>query len=278
MISGKQINKIWESAESKSKLPEKFTDILEVEYSHLYKVFYENREAEFREIVFRLVGGSILLVRNAFSREEVAFLKQTMFDLQKKTESRFFKINGLIPDFWRDITAEHSHKYGVSFVRKSAYFFPWNNKKDLFDLIYERWRIFKVLGGKDALFAENRTPADGVIDRLQIAQYPSESGYLAAHQDPIHNQRLFISGYMSKYGKDFSDGGFWATNSNNQKVLLEKQLNVGDMGAGYARIVHGVHKIKGDDSCTRWFLGLYTNDSDLVKNRRTVKEVPVTIS
>ena len=85
MISGKQINKIWESAESKSKLPEKFTDILEVEYSHLYKVFYENREAEFREIVFRLVGGSILLVRNAFSREEVAFLKQTMFDLQKKT-------------------------------------------------------------------------------------------------------------------------------------------------------------------------------------------------
>ena len=75
-------------------------------------------------------------------------------------------------------------------------------------MIYERWRIFKVLGGKDALFAEKKTPVDGLVDRIQVVQYPSGSGYLAGHQDPFHNQRLFISGYMSKPGKTFQAVAF----------------------------------------------------------------------
>ena len=271
MINGNLINEIWESAEAKKPLPEKFTDVLEIDYHDLHEIFYENKDVKFRQIVDRLIGGSFLLVRNAFSSQEVNYIKKAMRKLQEESESRFFKMDGLIPDFWRDITAEHSHKYGVPVIKKSAYFFPWNSQKELFELIYERWRIFKVLGGKDALFAEKKTPVDGLVDRIQVVQYPSGSGYLAGHQDPFHNQRLFISGYMSKPGEDFSGGGFWAMNSKDEKVLLEDFVNVGDMGAGYARIIHGVNTIEGDVGSMRWFLGLYTNDSDLVKNRRTLE-------
>ncbi len=271
MINGHLINEIWEHAEAKNPLPEKFADVFEIEYKTLHDIFYEDKTSKFEAIVNRLISGSFLLVRNAFSHEEVDYIKRTMLKLQEESESRFFKMDGLIPDFWRDITAEHSHKYGVPVIKKSAYFFPWNKQKDLFDLIYQRWRIFKVLGGKDAFFAEKKTPAEGLVDRIQVVQYPSGSGYLAGHQDPFHNQRLFISGYMSKPGVDFSGGGFWAMNSADQKILLEDVVNIGDMGAGYARIIHGVHRIEGGVGSVRWFLGLYTNDSDLVKNRRTLE-------
>ena len=60
-------------------------------------------------------------------------------------------------------------------------------------------------------------------------------------------------------------------NSEDEKILLEDVVNIGDMGAGYARIIHGVNTIEGDLGSMRWFLGLYTNDSDLVKNRRTLE-------
>ena len=65
-----------------------------------------------------------LLVRNAFSNQEVSYIKKAMLKLQEESESRFFKMDGLIPDFWRDITAEHSHKYGVPVIKKVLIFFP----------------------------------------------------------------------------------------------------------------------------------------------------------
>ena len=52
--------------------------------------------------------------------------------------------------------------------------------------------------------------------------------------------------------KIFQDGGFWAMNSADEKILLEDVVNVGDMGAGYARIIHGVIKSK-EISCIGGF-------------------------
>ena len=48
-----------------------------------------------------------------------------------------------------------------------------------------------------------------VVDRIQIVKYPSKYGFLEPHLDPYKFQRLFISGYMSKKGKDFLGGGFY---------------------------------------------------------------------
>ena len=98
MINGNLINEIWESAEAKKPLPEKFTDVLEIDYKDLHEIFYENKEVKFRQIVDRLIEGSFLLVRNAFSNQEVSYIKKAS-KLQEESESRFFKMDGLIPDF-----------------------------------------------------------------------------------------------------------------------------------------------------------------------------------
>ena len=230
----------------------------------------ENDEKNIGELVEELADGCFLVVKNAFNSAEVDFMKRVGTDLMKNTPSTFYKMDSLIPNFWRDITEEHSHKYGVPVVKQSMYFFHWNGEEKLFDMINQRWGLFKILGGREENFATNKTPEDGYLDRIQLVKYPGGSGYLSAHQDPTHNQRLFISGYLSKIGVDFISGGFWALNNNGERENLESYLEVGDMGCGYAKIVHGVDKIDINQDSERWFLGLYTNDSDLVTNRRTL--------
>ena len=127
---------------------------------------------------------------------------------------------------------------------------------------------------------ENNTPKDGVVDRIQVVQYPSKIGYLEPHTDPYQNQRFFISGYMSKQGKDFDGLGFYLIDDSNNVVEVEHRIDVGDLGIGYATVYHGVapvNKHKDPDWSNindgRWFLGLYSNSSDLQKNRVTSSQI-----
>ena len=58
-------------------------------------------------------------------------------------------------------------------------------------------------------------------------------------------------------------------------VDAEKYIDTGDMLIGYATVLHGVSKIDPVKKVNfnsprgRWFLGLYTNDTDNIKKRRT---------
>lgn len=266
--------KIWSKRSSPA---DRFSSIIEIDFKRLLDIFNKNDFNSFEKIVEDLSNGSLLIIQKCFTKKEIEFLKEVGNNLMNSQESSFYKMDRKIPNFWRDITSEHSHKYGVPVVKKSMYFFHWNGEEKLFKLINKRWDIIKILGGRESSFGKSTYPEEGFIDRIQLVEYPCGTGYLAPHQDPDHNQRCFISGYMSKIGVDFKSGGFWALNQNNEKVNLEKRIEVGDMGIGSAKIVHGVDQIDTDISSKRWFLGLYTNDSDCVKNRKTLEAPKIKI-
>ena len=65
--------------------------------------------------------------------------------------------------------------------------------------------------------------------------------------------------------------------NDNQIQFAEDEIEVGDIGIGYATVVHGVKPCDGEAEWTsgngRWFLGLYSNVSDEVKDRHTGQEV-----
>ena len=227
--------KIWADQPSPS---ERFTSIVKIDFSELQDIFIKNDLNKFKNLVHNLSKGSFIVIKRCFSKKEIDFLKETGKNLMNSKKSSFYKMDRKIPNFWRDITSEHSHKYGVPVVKKSMYFFHWNGENKLFELINKRWDIIKILGGRESSFGKSTLPEDGYIDRIQLVEYPSGTGYLAPHQDPDHNQRCFISGYMSKIGIDFKSGGFWALNQDNEKVNLENEIEVGDMGIGSAKIVH----------------------------------------
>ena len=56
---------------------------------------------------------------------------------------------------------------------------------------------------------EFNTPKDGIIDRFQVAMYPSGSGEQELHQDPYLFQKFFISIYLSKKNIDYKSGGIY---------------------------------------------------------------------
>ena len=63
-------------------------------------------------------------------------------------------------------------------------------------------------------------------------------------------------------------------------MKLFSLLDAGDIGFGYATIKHGVKKINGHatdydwkSEKGRWFIGLYSNDSDEISNRKTSKAI-----
>ena len=89
----------------------------------------------------------------------------------------------------------------------------------------------------------------------------------------------FNSGYLCTRGEEnsYQEGGFYAVAPSGAIIDLEKDIEEGDFSLGLGSLKHGVARIdpsfskpvdwSGDRG--RWWIGLYSNDSDYVMNRVT---------
>ena len=137
--------------------------------------------------------------------------------------------------------------------------------------------MFKKICGYYPDAWENNSPRDGIIDRIQVARYPPRDGQAALHQDPYAFQKLVISIYLSKKGKDYKGGGFYAINKKKDKIYIDDEVDVGDIFFGLATMKHGVDPCNVDNipdptkKDGRWWIGLYSIETDYVTNRRSGK-------
>lgn len=228
------------------------------------------------EIIDSLYEGDVYVLKQAFPRAFMKELIDKTFDYFKQSPSSFHKMLEGTPDFHRQIDLETGKNYSFPVCKHSAFFYPWNDDPlEVWFTVRKRWRVIKHLMGLNPTEYERNTPKDGVVDRIQIAQYPSKYGFLAPHQDPYLHQRLFFSGYMSTRGTDYTGGGFYVVNQKDEVQNLEHLIQTGDVGIGYATIVHGVapcnldKELRWDLPEGRWFLSMYSNASDEVKDRHT---------
>jgi mRNA deadenylase 3'-5' endonuclease subunit Ccr4 len=266
-----KINDFWEEQLLSTGKPTKFKEVISIDFKDLKKIFVENNVAQIKNIIKQLVEGDMLIIKKVLSKDDINQIKNEVKKFRTSEISSFHKLTDGVMNFWRDITEEVSNKYAVPQIKKTSYWFPWDSRSLL---IYRKvesiYRILKALGGRHPNEFEKNIPSMGPVDRVQIVEYPAGTGKLEAHHDPSHNQRLIMSGYMSKQGVDFSEGGFWAINNNGEKINLENQLDPGDFGTCYADIVHGVDASNSSGG-SRWFIGLYTNDNDYSTNRKTIR-------
>lgn len=270
-------SEIWKKLEKKFKLPTRARNLISLDFSEFAKKI-DNEELSFANQITRsLIEGDIYILKNAFDKKFFDDLKINCHNHFKDQPSSFHKMVEGCPDFHRTIDIDTGKKYSFKVCKHSYYFYKWNNDPlNLFETTYKRWRVIKKLMGYKQNMFENNTPKDGPIDRIQVVRYPSKYGYLEPHSDPYKYQKFFISGYMSKKGEDYVDGGFYALNVKDEIIDVEKSIDVGDIGVGYATIVHGVAPVNRqkdpnwkDINDGRWFYSLYTNESDEVKNRHT---------
>lgn len=274
----------WKHVESLAERPNRLRHIIETPWAKFAEqVIWQN--ASFVDFLTRsLYAGDAWILKGAFTPDFMHKMRDDTAAFFKSEPSSFHKMLDGCPDFHRIIDLEAGKKYAFRGCKHSAYFYPWNKDPlDLWTTVRDRWRIVKFAMGLDCLEYERNIPSDKVCDRIQVVRYPPAIGYLEPHADPYKHQRLFWSGYMSKRGVDYEGGGFYIVGADDQAIEIEDQLDVGDACIGYATVYHGVapcdrHKQPDWDATDgRWFLSMYSNESDHVVNRHTGKPVKLNI-
>ncbi|MDC0498844.1 hypothetical protein OAO21_06720 [Alphaproteobacteria bacterium] len=275
---------MWRNKYIKTELPVYLNNLVEIEFNELFNKVNNGSHNELESILDSLFNGDIFLVKNVFEKKFIEKIKHHCIELEQNSKSTFHKVVNDVPNFRREIDSNNNQHYSIQMSKHSFYFFPWNeDKTNLFNEINKIWRITKKISGYYDNVFENNIPENGVIDRIQIVKYPYDTGQLELHQDPMEYQKFFISGYMSKKGIDFEDGGVYCLDKNKKKNFdIEKFANPGDLSFGLPSIMHGVDKptepnISNKDKNSlylgRWFMGLYSMASDYVVNRYTASPI-----
>ena len=272
-----KFKKEWEAIENEDTQPRWYRKVLELPYDEFRRDVLAQNPMQVKSMVDSLYAGDVLILKNAFPVDYLRQLRKTMHDFGKKSESSFHKMVDGCPDFSRKITPELAKNYALRQIKHSFYFFPWNaDRFNLFGPIYQRWGVFKFLSGYAFDAYEKNIPSKGVVDRLQIVNYPSGVGELEVHSDPYLYQKTTISCIMSKIGEDFETGGTYVVSENQERINLEDRFEVGDIYILYPTVLHGVetiddgYRVDWDSIRGRWFMGFYSNASDEYARRHTV--------
>ena len=278
--TGNLYQKLWQSIENKKTQPRYLNNVISTSYTEFCEKVFEQNPSFVKNIVESLYSGDVYILKQAFQKDYLQKLKYKLHQHSQNTPQSFHKMLDGCPDFHRVIDPILAKNYSLRAIKHSYYFFPWNSDPfNLFKIINEKWRVFKFLGGFSADAYEKNIPSTGVVDRLQIAQYASGVGELELHSDPYLNQKVGISVIMSKRGEDYKIGGTYILNSNKEKIDIENDLDVGDIYFAYPTVLHGVEVIdKGQEVNWnslngRWWMGLYSNDSDEYESRHTCHSV-----
>lgn len=283
MLSPQKIAKFWLALEAENSPPKYVKTVNILDFEEIKRAVDGGNEANIKKIIENMYDGDAYILRGAARKS----LKKTMLKLAKYYDqcsgSSFQKMLDGTPNFHRVIDADITKKYSLYAVKHSYYLYNWNIRseleKEFKDEVYRHWRYIKYLAGNEMNQYENNIPSDNQIDRLQIVNYPHGGGELRDHEDPRKNQRIVSGLIMSKMGEDFQHGGFYFRDSNNQKLNLEQQLEIGDSVMFYGSIIHGVEPVDPDKNINwgsyegRWFIGMFVNDSDHVVNRTTAKDL-----
>lgn len=265
-----------------SNLPNRINNVIKIDYND-FKKKYINDNKNCEDLVNSLLAGDLYLLKNVFTKKYINDLKDYVANRFLTDKSEFHKVLDGVPNFTRDITSDLGKKYSFNQRRQLRYFFPFNEKNEAFkvyETIYPVWRNLKYLMGYKKDVWEKNKPSDGIVDRLLVSKYPPGEGEMELHQDPYLFQKFFISIYMSKKGEDYINGGVYAIDKDDKEIDIEQDVDVGDLSFGMATIMHGVAKCEigknkdpKDILSGRWFLGLYTMQTDYYKDRHTGKPV-----
>ena len=230
-----------------------------------------------------MYDGEAFILRNAAKKNLKKIIINLAKHYDKNKKSSFHKMLDGAPNFHRIINENITKKYSLYAIKHSYFLYNWNIKtkleKKFKDGVYRHWRYVKSLAGNNKFKFEKNIPSQNQIDRLQIVNYPHGGGELRDHVDPRKNQRIVSGIIMSKKGVDFEKGGFYFRDKKNKKLNIEDQLEIGDSVIFYGSIVHGVDvvdkhkKLDWKSYKGRWFVGMFVNDSDHVKNRTTANDL-----
>jgi len=246
-------SKEWKRIENIKEKPRNYRKLVSVEHKEFISKILEQNSSFVQSIVESIYNGDLYLLKNALSKKKVQHVIEAIHKFNRSCPSTFHKILEGVPNFHRwigqDLIDSLSQKkrgegtYCIKHIKHATYLFPWNEDiKEVKKIIMDACRPLKLLAGLSLNEFTNNTPKDNQIERVQVTRYPP-SGYIEPHMDPVPNIRFIISGYLSKRGVDYSEGGFYLVDEKNGKLDMEQYIDKGDVGFFMASLRHGLATI-----------------------------------
>jgi len=248
----------WDNNINDKSVPSAMNNIVYYDWQDFRNSINEQTEEFITTTVKSLLDGDVFIIRNVISKEKVELIKQKVFRWAQKTDESFQKMIEGVPDFHRKIDKEISKNYTFRSVWHMHNFFRWNKNDEFFNDIDNSWSILKILSGYEENSFINNTPQNIMIDRLQVCQYPKGGGYIEVHSDPYEIRKTLMCIKMSEKGVDYTEGGLYLLDKNQEKVYVEDNINVGDLYFSFPSVMHGVDKIDSNESEVKW---------DIIKGR-----------
>ena len=248
-----------------------------LEFDKFNKIIIDmNKESD--ELIENICLGDALIIKKVFHKDALIELRNKIYNLEKNEEEKNLRMLESCPNFHvsnkknkltpiQDNYDETAH---------SHYFFRWNRDNlKIFEYFNPIWELIKIFSGLNKNEYNNNTPQDLIIDRIQVLRYPLNEGYITTHCDVSAWQKLNIGICLNENGKDFQTGGLYLLDKNENKVNVEKKLELGDCFCWTPTIFHGVYipKLEGvknlnwNSNSGRWQALAFTVQSHCVKER-----------
>ncbi|MBA1339405.1 MAG: hypothetical protein FD544_000256 [Pelagibacterales bacterium] len=260
----------WHKIEKKKPSPSNYRKLISIDHKEFVDKILEQKPKFINSIVESIYNGDLYILKNAISKENIEKLIDEVYEFSHTRPSSFHKMLEGVPNFHRWIDEESAGKYSIRSVKHATYIFPWNKEMSKAKkIVMDATRPLKFLAGLSIYEFENNTPKDKIVERLQVVRYPP-GGYIEPHADNNKNIRLVISGYLTKRGKGYQNGGFFLVDEKNGKLDMEKEIDAGDVGFFYPTLGHGLERIDPEEKAVydskkgRWWFGLDMVNSDVV--------------
>jgi len=218
-----------------------------------------------------IINGCVYIIRQALTEENSKILLNKIITSKPEITTDPKIIDG-VKNLYYESEYLKANKTEYSAVDKSWYFFPWNKDEiGIFDFIQPIFNNVILLNNKKPSDILKNTPIDGLVQRYHLINYPIFFGQISLHRDPVNVAQVNSGIYLTEYGIDYKEGGFYVLNDEDGEVNLDEHVHTGDMVLFYPGLAHGVHTIKPMDrnlkSKGRYFLNMSLIESHYVEDR-----------
>jgi hypothetical protein len=226
------------------------------------------------QVIDSLHAGDVWILERSFTSAELATLREAALSFRASKAGGAENLVEGAADFHEIMDGSKAPRGGYVAVDHSAYFFRWNSAgAKIFKVVEHIWSLQKMFSGHAPHAFEANTPKDLFVDRVQFVQYPSGAGKITPHCDPHALMKIAVGIYLSTYGEDYQQGGFFVARGPGDYFPIDPLLKAGDTAVWFPGLIHGVetidphHAMDWDATTGRWFIALNTVESAYVEKR-----------
>lgn len=199
-------------------------------------------EKSYQDILQFIDSGIPVIIRELFSKEEVAHLREKCSEWAKNDKPNHPKDRSFGCKNYHSLY-ENNPKSNVKSILHAYTYFPWNDEsKEVSSYFHRLIRLRNGLTGLPEDYAL-KEEVDGRVTAPTVQQYPRGGGYMQEHRDPDVGQKVIVSTILSEFSKDFEIGGVFFRNENGEKIYVDPMVNPGDTLVFPPKIEHGVDAI-----------------------------------